>query len=101
MQRRELTDRFWPAAKVAEGQAQTDYWDAGCKRLALRVSGKGTKTWTFVFEWGDGRRCMKLGTYPATSRAHTLADEARADLEAGRIRVLRSAKRAKLYARTT
>ena len=63
---------------------QTDYWDAGCKGLALRVSSKA-KTWTYVFAWGNGRARMKLGTYPATSlaRAHTLADEVRADLEAG------------------
>jgi integrase len=84
MRRRELTDRFCQTAKAAEGQVQTDYWDAGCKGLALRVSSKA-KTWTYVFAWGNGRARMKLGTYPATSlaRAHTLADEVRADLEAG------------------
>jgi integrase len=84
--RRELTDRFCLSAKAAEGQVQTDYWDAGCKGLALRVSSTGAKTWTFVFGWGGKRHRMRLGTYPATSlaRAHTLADEARADLEAGR-----------------
>jgi integrase len=85
MARRELTDRFCQTAKAAEGQTQTDYWDAGCKGLALRVSAR-SKTWTFVFEWGEHRARTKLGTYPATSlsRAHTLADEARADIEAGR-----------------
>jgi integrase len=86
MSRRELTDRFCLSAKAAEGQAQTDYWDAGCKGLALRVSSTGAKTWTFVFAWGGKRPRMRLGAYPATSlaRAHTLAEEARADLEAGR-----------------
>src|SRR6266849_5349875 len=85
MAHRELTDRFCQAAKAADGQVQTDYWDAGCKGLALRVSSKA-KTWTYVFPWGGQRRRIKLGTYPATSlaRAHTLADEARADLETGR-----------------
>jgi integrase len=81
-----LTDRFCQTAKAAEGQAQTDYWDAGCKGLALRVSSTGAKTWTFVFGWGSRRHRMRLGTYPATglARVRTLADEARADLELGR-----------------
>jgi integrase len=88
MAHRELTDRFCAGAKAAEGKAQTDYWDAGCKGLALRVSSTGAKTWTYVFHWGGGkkRHRMKLGTYPATplARAHTLAESARADLEANR-----------------
>jgi integrase len=85
MAHRALTDRFCQAAKAVEGQTQTDYWDADCKGLALRVSRSGAKTWSYVFGWGNGRVRMKLGTYPATSlaRAHTLADEVRADLEAG------------------
>jgi integrase len=85
MARRELTDRFCQAAKAVEGQSQTDYWDAGCAGLAMRVSNR-SKTWTFVFAWGGRRARMRLGTYPATSlaRAHTLADTARAELEAGR-----------------
>ena len=75
MARRELTDRFCQAAKVAQGQAQTDYWDAGCKGLALRVSGR-SKTWTFVFEWGGHRARMKLGTYPV----HVVGDEVQLEL---------------------
>jgi integrase len=86
MAHRELTDRFCAGAKAAEGKAQTDYWDAGCKGLALRVSSTGAKTWTYVFAWGAKRHRMRLGSYPATplARAHTLADSARADLEANR-----------------
>jgi Arm domain-containing DNA-binding protein/integrase-like protein len=70
---------------VAEGEVQTDYYDEDKPGLALRVSGR-SKTWTYFFTLGDRRVRMRFGTYPATSvaRAHTLADEAMADLEAGR-----------------
>jgi integrase len=85
MPRRVLTDRFCQHAKAAEGEVQTDYYDEDRPGLALRVSGR-SKTWTYFLSWGGKRVRMKLGTYPATSlaRAHTLADEARAALEAGR-----------------
>jgi integrase len=85
MPRRVLTDRFCQHAKAAEGEVQTDYYDEGQPGLALRVSGR-SKTWTYFFTLGDKRHRMRLGTYPATSlaRAHTLADEAKADLEAKR-----------------
>jgi integrase len=84
MPRRDLTDRFCAAAKPAEGDRQTDYFDKR-KGLALRVSDTA-KGWTYLFTWGGKRVRMSLGTYPATSlaRAHTLADEARAALEAGK-----------------
>jgi integrase len=85
MPRRALTDRFCASAKPAEGEVQTDYYDEGRPGLALRVSGR-SKTWTYFFTLAGKRHRMTLGTYPATSlaRAHTLADEARAELEAGR-----------------
>jgi len=85
MPRRALTDRFCASAKAAEGEVQTDYYDEGSPGLALRVSGR-SKTWSYLFPWSGKRARMTLGTYPATSlaRAHTLADEARAELEAGR-----------------
>jgi hypothetical protein len=84
MPRRDLTDRFCATAKPVEGDRQTDYFDKR-KGLALRVSDTA-KGWTYLFTWGGKRVRMSLGTYPATSlaRAHTLADEARAALEAGR-----------------
>jgi integrase len=86
MPRRALTDRFCAHAKAAEGEAQTDYFDEGRKGLALRVTQAGTRSWTYHFTWGGKRVRMTFGTYPATSlgKAHTLVDEARAALEAGK-----------------
>jgi integrase len=86
MPRRVLTDRFCIGAKSADGEAQTDYFDDRHPGLALRVSHTSAKSWTYLFTWSGKRARMALGTYPATSlaRARTRADEARAELEAGR-----------------
>lgn len=86
MPRRTLTDRFCAHAKAIEGEAQTDYFDDGRAGLALRVSRMGSKSWTYHFTLGGRRVRMTFGTYPANgvAKAHTLADEARAALEAGR-----------------
>lgn len=86
MPRRTLTDRFCIHAKAADGQIQTDYFDAGSPGLALRVSHAGRKSWSYHFTLADCRVRMTFGTYPATSlaKAHTRADEARAALEDGR-----------------
>jgi integrase len=85
MPRRQLTDRFCAHAKAAEGQVQTDFFDAATTGLTLRVSRSGRKAWTYHFTWASRSARMTLGTYPATSLAgaRTLADEARAALEAG------------------
>ena len=85
MPRRALTDRFCATATPAEGQRQTDYFDERHPGLALRVSATA-RGWSYFFTLGDKRNRMTLGTYPSTSlaRARTLADEARAELEAGR-----------------
>jgi integrase len=86
MPRRALTDRFCAHAKAADGEAQTDYFDENRKGLALRVTDKGSKTWSYLFTLGGRRVRMTFGTYPATglAKAHTLADEAKAALEDGR-----------------
>lgn len=86
MPKRALTDRFCAHAKAVEGEAQTDYFDEGRPGLALRVSRAGSRSWTYHFTLGGRRVRMTFGTYPATSlaKAHTLADEAKAALEAGR-----------------
>src|SRR6202158_4135087 len=86
MPRRALTDRFCAHAKAADGEAQTDYFDEARKGLALRVTRAGTRSWTYHFTWGGKRVRMTFGTFPATSlaKAHTLADEASAALEAGK-----------------
>lgn len=86
MPKRVLTDRFCAHAKVADGQLQTDYFDTTKKGLALRVTKYGTRSWTYLFTLGGRRVRMTFGTYPATglAKAHTLADEARGALEAGR-----------------
>lgn len=86
MPRRTLTDRFCQSAKAIAGEPQTDYFDASQTGLALRVFRSGAKSWMYRFTWAERRKWMTFGTYPATSlaKARTLADEARASLEAGR-----------------
>jgi integrase len=86
MPRRALTDRFCAHARAADGEVQTDYFDESRKGLALRVTKAGTRSWTYHFTWAGKRARMTFGTYPATSlaKAHTLADEARAVLEASK-----------------
>jgi hypothetical protein len=86
MPRRALTDRFCAHAKVADGEAQTDYFDERRKGLALRVTKSGARSWTYHFTWAGKRERTTFATYPATSlaKAHTLADDLRAALEAGR-----------------
>ena len=72
----QLTDRFCAHAK-ALGEAQTDYFDETVSGLALRVTSKGTKSWTFLH--GVPRQRVTLGRYPALSLAgaRTAAIEAR------------------------
>lgn len=85
MPQRLLTDRFCLSAKSIGTEAQTDYFDEARKGLALRVTKAGSKSWTYHFTWTAKRVRMTFGTYPSTSlaKAHTLADEAKAALEAG------------------
>lgn len=60
-----LTDEFIKAVKPVAGK-QVEYPDAKVAGLALRVSEKGKKSWTFRFRNKDGRqRRLSLGTYPA------------------------------------
>jgi integrase len=81
--RRLLTDRFCATAKPRQGEPQTDYFDAGCGGLALRVS-EGRKSWTFHYTLGTRKR-LTLGTYPMLSLAgaRTRADEVRAAVAEG------------------
>src|SRR5262249_29046861 len=67
---------------------QTDYFDATVPGLALRVTSKGTKAWTFLF--GTPRRRVTLGRYPSVSlaTARTLAIETREGRTAGSIAAL-------------
>jgi integrase len=82
-----LTDRFVATCKAARGQPQTDYFDHRTPGLALRVSKRGHKAWSFIFTApGNGKRAREtFATYPATSLAlaRTRAREARALVEAG------------------
>src|SRR5450631_2016024 len=84
MPRRVLTDRFCQAAKAADGEAQTDFYDDDYPGLALRVSAR-RKAWRYHFIWSGGRVQWTFGTYPATglAKAHTIFEEARAALEVG------------------
>ena len=81
--RRLLTDRFCVTAKPRQGEPQTDYFDAGCGGLALRVSER-RKSWTFHYTLGTRKR-LTLGTYPLLSLAgaRTRADEVRAAVAEG------------------
>jgi integrase len=82
----QLTDRFCQHAKSTE--PQTDYFDASIPGLALRVTSRGTKAWTFLH--GTPRRRITLGRYPALSlaAARTLAIETREGHTAGSVAAL-------------
>jgi integrase len=84
--RLQLTDRFCAHAKATE--IQTDYFDETIPGLALRVTSKGTKAWTFLF--GTPRRRVTLGRYPSISlaNARTLALETKEGRTAGSIAAL-------------
>jgi integrase len=79
-----LTDRFCQTAKSAT--PQTDYFDVTVRGLALRVTSKGTKAWTFHYTSGNKRVRKTLGRYPAVSLAgaRTLASEATSAVAEGR-----------------
>jgi integrase len=83
-----LTDRFVAAAKVAEGEDRTDYFDETTRGLAVRVAREGHKAWNFFFSSPKtGKRArLKIGEYPGTTlaSARTRAVEARAQLDDGK-----------------
>jgi hypothetical protein len=83
--KRQLTDRFCAGAKPRDGELQTDYFDTQVSGLALRVSQKGYRSWTFHCTLGGKRKRLTFGTYPAVSLsgARTRADEARAAIAEG------------------
>ena len=85
----QLTDRFCQHAKST--RAQTDYFDETVRGLALRVTSRGTKAWTFLY--GTPRRRVTLGRYPSLSLtgARTLALETRGGLTAGTVSALAEA----------
>jgi integrase len=80
MPQRTLTDRFCAGSKAHDTEIQTDYFDASCSGLALRVSKSGHKSWTYHFTLAGKRNRLTFGNYPAISlsAARTKADEARA-----------------------
>jgi len=82
----QLTDRFCTHAKSAT--VQTDYFDEAIPGLALRVTSKGTKAWTFLH--GTPRRRVTLGRYPALSlaAARTLAIETKEGRTVGTVSAL-------------
>jgi integrase len=85
----QLTDRFCQHAKSTE--PQTDYFDETIPGLALRVTSKGTKAWTFLY--GTPRRRVTLGRYPSLSlaRARTASLEVREGRTAGSVAALTEA----------
>jgi integrase len=86
MPKRQLTDRFCASAKARDGELQTDYFDAQCSGLALRVSKWGRKSWTLHYTLGGKRRRLTLGAYPSISlwAARTRTEETKATLGEGR-----------------
>ena len=62
----QLTDRFCASAK-ATGAPQTDYFDQTIPGLALRVTSRGTRSWTLL--WGSPRKRVTLGRYPQMTLA--------------------------------
>ena len=81
-----LTDAFVAAAKPMAGR-QVEFPDAKVRGLALRVSAKGKKSWTFRFRNMDGRqRRLTLGSYPATPlvKARAMALDAMRDTHNGK-----------------
>jgi integrase len=83
----QLTDRFCQAAKSTEA-VQTDFFDETVTGLALRVTSKGTKAWTFLY--GSPRRRITLGRYPSLSLAgaRTKAIEVREGRTTGTVAAL-------------
>ena len=84
--RLQLTDRFCASAKSTA--IQTDYFDASVSGLALRVTSKGTKSWTLTH--GSPRRRVTLGRYPSLSlaTARTAALAAKEGRTAGTVAAL-------------
>jgi integrase len=84
--RLQLTDRFCASAKSTA--IQTDYFDASVSGLALRVTSKGTKSWTLTH--GSPRRRITLGRYPSLSlaTARTAALAAKEGRTAGTVAAL-------------
>src|SRR4051812_43594733 len=80
-----LTDRFCSSAKP-DG-VRTDYFDIIVPGLALRVTDKGHRSWSFLFTSPrDSKRARAtIGTYPATSlaAAREKANEARGQVDSG------------------
>jgi integrase len=77
-----LTDRFCATTRPP---ARTDYFDEQVAGLALRITERGHRSWSFLFTSPrDGKRArVSIGTYPATSlaAARGKAIEARAYLQ--------------------
>jgi integrase len=48
---------------------QLDYWDADNPGFGLRVSAGGRKAWVAMYRYGNVKRRLTLGTYPALSLA--------------------------------
>src|SRR5262249_35162989 len=83
----QLTDRFCASAK-SPNVVQTDYYDAQVTGLALRVTSKGTRSWTLLH--GTPRRRVTLGRYPSLSlaAARARAIEVREGRSAGTVAAL-------------
>jgi integrase len=71
-----LTARSVDSAKPPSS-GQLDLWDAGCPGLGLRISSRGTKSWTVLYRAGGQQRRATLGRYDDASPQHLSLGEAR------------------------
>jgi integrase len=81
----ELTTAFVKSAPAVNGK-RTDYADALCRGLSLRVTGQGARVWNYRYQDASGRSVrLRLGDYPALSlsKAREAAYGARARVGLG------------------
>ena len=65
MAKERLTELGIRNAKAPAGQAQIDRWDATIPGLSIRITTKGTKTFSFKYRDQNGReRRIKIGRFP-------------------------------------
>jgi integrase len=69
----------------APPQGRVEYWDAALPGFGLRVTARGTKSWTVLFRTHGKLRRMTLGAFPAVSLAvaRDRAREALREIEKG------------------
>jgi integrase len=81
-----LTELGIKNAKAPDGKAQIDRWDATIPGLSIRVTAKGTKTFSFKYRDANGReRRIKIGRFPdlTLAEARKIAQTHRSEIANG------------------